>query len=363
LSIIQIVVQIPSLKGTPQSRQRRSDKQEFRETIVYAHQASTTKMFDVLVNHWLSYWVGKGSPWSEPAARIYANWCAPGQARRGWYAGVTPGIPVNNCGLEASNGTLKVDADENAPFADSMETIKLWLENHSAVRDPGYVNAITFNDLPMPSQTMWVDALQLKCSFGKTIELMEVEVEFMAEPQKFYIVAPIGMNNKKRGALFAGDPTDEEKQTRAEILVLKLVHSTWADLPEVVSFFRDFNIVGPWPHDLDIAFTKGLVKGRRHCHCADFTREFVCKHELAVRLYLKEVVMPAGIAQFKHSGKRRRGAPKKALGNGRYGSSLFDPVASDEEADEDENGIEEDDHGGEDQDLDGVGGGEEDHEI
>ena len=43
--------------------------------------------------------------------------------------------------------------------------------------------------------------------------------------------------------------------------------------------------------------------------------------------------------------------------------ALFDPVASDEEADEDENGIEEDDHGGEDQDLDGVGGGEEDHEI
>ena len=53
------------------------------------------------------------------------------------------------------------------------------------MRDPEYVNAITFNDLPVPSKTMWVDALQLKGLFGKTIELMEVQVEFMDELQKF----------------------------------------------------------------------------------------------------------------------------------------------------------------------------------
>ncbi len=56
------------------------------------------------------------------------------------------------------------------------------------------------------------------------------------------------------------------------------------------------------------------------------SREFVREHKLAVRLHLKEVVMPAGIAQFKHSGKCRRGAQKRHWESGRYGSFLFDPV-------------------------------------
>ena len=56
--------------------------------------------------------------------------------------------------------------------------------------------------------------------------------------------------------------------------------------------------------------------------------------------------MPAGIVQFKHSCKRRRGAPRKALGNGRYVSSLFDPVASDEEAEADDSGNEEEEEQG-----------------
>ena len=122
------------------------------------------------------------------------------------------------------------------------------------------------------------------------------------------------------------------------------------------------HVVGPWLQDVEIGFTKELVNGRRQCHCVDFTREFVCKHELAVRLHLNEVTMPAGIAQFKHSGKRRRGAPKKALGNGRYGSSLFDPVDSDEEVNEgggDEDGDDGEEQGEEDEELAGVGEGEE----
>ena len=87
-------------------------------------------------------------------------------------------------------------------------------------------------------------------------------------------------------------------------------------------------------HDQDTTFTAELIDDKRQCHCADFTRECVCKHVIAVGLHLKEVTMPVGIAQFKHSGKRGRGAPKKARGNVRYGSSLFDPVASSSEEDE-----------------------------
>ena len=85
-----------------------------------------------------------------------------------------------------------------------------------------------------------------------------------------------------------GEPTDKETKARAEILVLKLVNGTWQTLRGVVSFFRDYWIVGPWLHDADTTFTAELIEGTRTCHCAEFTRESVCEHVLAVALHLKE---------------------------------------------------------------------------
>jgi hypothetical protein len=295
-------------------------------------------MFNVSTTLWLNYWTAYGAPFAETALALYHNWCAPDQRRRWWFAGVTPGIPVNNCGLEAYNGTLKKGANEHAPLGESMHHIKEWIEGQSAMRNPDYVNGVRFASLPIPSASTWVDALQLKMEFnGRTVKLVEVKLtgDEADEPGIFYIIAPIGSNSAKHGDLFADNATDEEIAARAKILVLKLVFCTWFDLDELVAFYRNYTIVGTWLHDKDISFCNEVVQGRRNCHCAQFTREFVCKHSLAVQLHLKEVNLPDGIAQFKHTGKRRRGAPKKASGNGRYGASLFAHVSSDEEENSD----------------------------
>jgi hypothetical protein len=233
-----------------------------------------------------------------------------------------------------------VDADENAPFAASMMTITSWHENHSAVRDPGYTNVIAFETWPEVTPTNWFEALHLKREFGNEIKLLEVsKVPYAVNSKLFILGRRLQQTIKSKALYLQANRRTKKQKARAEILVLKLVNGTWQTLGEVVvSIFRDYCIVGPWLHDADTTFTAELIKGTRQSHCAEFTRESVCKHVRTVALHLKEVTMPKGIAQFKHSGKRGRGAPKKARGNGRYGSSLFDEDGDygEEHAEEDE---------------------------
>ena len=335
----KVVKRIPALKGQAPHvvRERSILKNELRKTLVMLHRCSTTAMFDVGGDLFLQYWHSQEEPFASTATKLHASWLQRGHRLRRFYAGASPCMVINQCGLEATNGTLKSGAIKDADFHVAVEHITGFLANHSAVRAPDYVNARTFEQKPRVLPSLWVEALGLatKIQAGNDLKMLKVEVAIRDENHMFYVIADEKQNKTNKNSLFYGDPSQDLIQGRAECMVLRLVHNTWTNLTELVSFFRDYYIVGPWMYDEgSFSYTDSLLKDKRQCHCEAFTREFVCQHELGLRLYLKEVELPEGIAQFKHKGKRGRGAPKKARGNGRYGSSLFDDADSTSEVEE-----------------------------
>jgi hypothetical protein len=208
---------------------------------------------------------------------------------RNFYAGSAPGVAINNCGTEGTNGSVKDWVGRNASASFFFDKMGSYLQNHSSRRDAGSVSPIIWSPTPTISQSTWVSANFMYQQNKK--EYRESDYQIVTYDNVHYMIVSRDGNPQ----YYTGD--DLHRETYVRGCVEAYIDNSWPTMAAFYHFVQYENIV--------------VRKADTHwlCHCELCTRQFVCDHVLCVKLNLKLVTMSRGALTFKHQNRGRGRTP------------------------------------------------------
>jgi hypothetical protein len=197
---------------------------------------------------------------------------------RNFYAGIAPGIAINNCGIEGTNGTVKEWVGRNASASAFFQKVGSFMNFHSSKRNPLNVNSpIIWQTEPTISQSTWVSANFMYNQNKK--EYTESDYQIVTFDDVHYMV----VHRKDNPQYYCGE--EQHRQSYVRNRIDAYLRNSWTSMAEYHHFVNFENLV--------------IRKDNNWtCHCPLATREFVCDHVLCVKLFLKMITVPRTAMSF-----------------------------------------------------------------
>ena len=224
--------------------------------------------------------------------KFYQTYLRDGSPLRNFYAGAADGYNMNNNGLESQNGLAKGAIGHAVNGTQLLYGAGKYMEALSRRRDPGYVNTIQWEFEAKVTPAMWTAAHYIRTQCRLPLDESNYQIVRTHVDDIYQVVS-----RDSQETFFSGDANHRDRLVADA--VDNYVNNTWSCMSHLHAWLCFGYIVRRIP-------SPSGTEDQWHCHCEVHTREHVCEHVIAVRLFGNDLTMPTQHCAFKMK-KRKSG--------------------------------------------------------